>query len=218
MNALSFCLYGANPKYLEGMLANAWLVPRVYPGWECHCWFENTVPSDYIVKLADLGVRLHLMGGGWKQRMFYRLLVHDLPNVSRYLIRDADSRISPREARCVAEWERSEALLHTIHDHPYHIRPIQGGMFGVWRERCQLGRTMQSLVADWPSTDQWGRDEEFLSDVLWPLLKHSFCEHGHRRIIASADSDEDPAAFIGEIYDAQGRPAHPEHRAMRRVK
>jgi len=61
-------------------------------------------------------------------------------------------------------------------------------------------------------------DEEYLANVIWPMLCHSVCEHGRSNPIPSVSDgdDEDPAAFIGEIYDATGKPEHPEHRAMRK--
>ena len=196
------------------MLQNAWLMPRIYPDWECHCFYGFEVPLDTLERLIKLNVKLHPMCLGWAQRMFYRLLIHDVPGVERYLIRDADSRISMRERRCVDQWIESEKILHTIHDHPYHIRPIQGGMFGVWR--AQSGMTnMRGAIGPYPSRDEWGLDEQWLQDVMWPLHKHSVCEHGRANPIPAGD-DEDPQAFIGEIYDAQGNPEHPEHRAMRK--
>lgn len=215
MNAVAFCLYGNNPKYLDGMLQNAWLMPRIYPGWECHCWTGNDVPPAYVTALWKTGVTVHPMEFGWRQRMFYRLIIHDIPGVERYLIRDADSRISMRERRCVDEWMRSDRILHTIHDHPYHIRPIQGGMFGVWRGPFQSTPMCELIGGVWPMADTWGRDEEFLEHELWPLLKHSVCEHGRANPIPAGE-DEDPQAFIGEIYRADGTPEHPEHRAMRK--
>ena len=218
MNAVAFCLYGDNPKYLEGMLQNAWLMPRIYPGWECHVWVDvGTIPKKIVHDLAKLGCQIHVMQLGWRQRMFYRFLIHDVPGVERYLIRDADSRISPRERRCVHEWIRSGKILHTIHDHPYHQRPIQGGMFGIWREKMQWNgiRSMRERIAHWPDSDKWGRDEEFLEAEIWPLVRGTVCEHGRSNPIP-AGTDEDAGAFIGEIYLADGTPEHPEHRAMRK--
>lgn len=198
------------------MVENAWLMPRIYPGWECHCFYGLDVPFPVLETLIKLGVKLHPMGLPWKQRMFYRLLIHDVPGVDRYLIRDADSRISMRERRCVDEWIKSCTVLHTIHDHPYHIRPIQGGMFGVWRSQFRgpsMFDLIKSIGLDWPMIDKWGRDEEFLEAVLWPLVKDSVCEHGRSNPIPAGDDD---GAFVGEVYDAQGNPEHPEHRAMRK--
>lgn len=176
-------------------------------------WTNAEVPPAYITSLWRHGATIHAMELGWKQRMFYRLLIHDLPGVDRYLVRDADSRISMRERRCVDEWIRSGKVLHSIHDHFYHQRPIQGGMFGIWRSQFVGARSMREMIGDWPNDDRWGRDEEFLEACLWPMVKHSVCEHGRANPMPPGE-DEDPQAFVGEIYDAQGRPEHPEHRLM----
>jgi len=195
------------------MIQNAWLMPRIYPGWECHVWLGDDVPLETAGRLFDLNCVLHVLNLGWRQRMFYRLLIHDEPGVERYLIRDADSRISMRERRCVDEWMRTDAILHTIHDHFYHQRPIQGGMFGIWRSKLDLGCSMREFIGNYPAIDKWGRDEEFLEQRLWPKVSHSFFEHGRQHPIPAIEN-EDPGAFIGEIYDANGQPEHPEHRTM----
>jgi hypothetical protein len=45
--------------------------------------------------------------------MFWRFLVADDPSVDRFIVRDADSRLNPRDALAVAEWVRSGTALHT---------------------------------------------------------------------------------------------------------
>lgn len=215
MNAVSFCLYGQDPKYVVGAIRNACLMPSIYPEWEMHLWFDADVPLDAISQLTALRVKLHEMDGRFKQRMFYRLLIHDMAGVERYLIRDTDSRISLKEAAAVKQWIEAATVLHTIHDHPYHGRPVQGGLWGMWKERS-VGPlpSMASLIekSGLADIDKWGQDEEFLATYIWPLGRSSATQHGK---VIPFPSDPDPNAFCGEILDENDTPNW-KHRKMRR--
>ena len=62
--------------------------------------------------------------------------------VSRYLIRDVDSRISRREAAAVGAWVLSGLPFHAMRDHPSHALyaqaglMMQAGMWGGTRDAC----------------------------------------------------------------------------------
>lgn len=52
---ISFGLYGADPKYVNGALRNAELTPSVFPGWTMRVYHDNTVPRESLDKLAAMG-------------------------------------------------------------------------------------------------------------------------------------------------------------------
>lgn len=218
MNAVAFSLYGSAPKYCEGAVANAWLVPQVYPGWQMHVWVDDaTVPETVSGRLRSLGAHLHPVDHDIPSRLYQRFLVHDLPDVERYVIRDCDSRVSRREKWCVDDWARAGTLLHTIHDHPWHALspPIMGGLWGFWKAADKRPFVMKrlilgSLVA---KDDRWGSDQNFLDEEIWPRYRWSVWQHGRGVPIALAN--EDPEAFCGEVIDENGRP-NAQHREMRR--
>ena len=43
---ISYGLYGANPRYVVGVLRNAELAPLVYPGWKVRVYLDRTVPAE----------------------------------------------------------------------------------------------------------------------------------------------------------------------------
>lgn len=216
MRAVSFGLWGDNPKYCEGAVANAWLMPRIYPGWQMHLWLDKaTVPASVAARLRPLGVFLHDPDPRIA-RIFSRFLIHDEPGVERYIIRDCDSRISMRERRCVDQWIEAGTLLHTIHDHPYHMQapPIMGGLWGFWRER-DASLNMRSLLlrSHLVHNNNWGSDQFFLTENIWPRYRHSVTQHG--KVLPITPDPEDPDAFCGEIVGADGVP-NAQHREMKR--
>ena len=215
MNAVAFSLYGDVPKYTAGAIRNAELMPLVYPGWEMHLWYSETVPAAVtdrlhsLDRLRSVGIRLHAMDGSHPQKMFYRFLIHDEPGVERYLIRDCDSRISATEQACVAEWIAQGTVLHTIHDHPYHQSLIMGGLWGLWRAKTEIG-SMADLIGAWSRVDAYGQDEAFLASEIWSRYQGSVTQHGKVLPIAHTE----PGAFLGEILDEEDRPVT-AHRKMR---
>ena len=91
--------------------------------------------------------------------MMWRFTVADDPDVDVFIVRDADSRLTTRDATIVADWLRQSpetaAVFHCIRDHPSHTRfPVSGGLWGARRRLLDAhfnGRqvsygTVQSLL------------------------------------------------------------------------
>ena len=53
---LSFSLWGDKPIYNIGAIKNAELRKEIYPDWDMVVYYDNTVPTETINKLSELGV------------------------------------------------------------------------------------------------------------------------------------------------------------------
>ena len=51
--------------------------------------------------------------------------------VSQYMCRDLDSRVTQREFEAVQDWLNSEKSLHVMRDHPEHNNEIVGCCWGM---------------------------------------------------------------------------------------
>jgi len=174
---IAFCLYRGPDgqgfeSYYTGLLRNAELAAQHFPGWRVHAWVADDVDD---ARLARAGIAVHKMpaapGHGG---MFWRLqAVGDF-----ILYRDADSRLSEREADLVRAWEHSGKAVHLIHDHPHHASyPILGGMWG------RRGEFMFDLPKDaaamWAKLGRREDDCKRLAELVWPqavqagYLRHS---------------------------------------------
>ena len=116
--------------------------------------------------------------------MNWRFLPPLDPQVSVFLCRDLDSRISPREVAAVTEWLRSEKPIHSMRDHPAHNTPLLGAAWGarVTEEniRHKWVRSWQKILADplsRASRDSKGPDQELLQKWVWPWGKFMALEH-----------------------------------------
>lgn len=205
------------------MIENAWLAPRVYPGWRLIVFYDKAVPQDTVRTLHQLGCRMIPMDEQrWPNKMFPRFLVHDLPEVERYLIRDADSRLCARESVCVQEWIVERTALHVIRDHPYHLNAMMGGGWGLYKPAAIPQRSMADLMQPrWSAAIKYGQDQDFLASVVWPLYWRSSTQHDTFKTARIPGTRPIPfvqgwpiEAFCFEIFDEHNRP-NEAHRAMR---
>lgn len=173
MKVVSFSLWGTSQKYTLGALKNAVLVKRFYPGWVARYYFDSSVPETIILSLRQHGAQTIMMSPSYRSRgMLWRFLPSCDPDVSLFVSRDCDSRITDREASAVSEWLSSGKDFHIIKDHPWHQNDqILGGMWGA---KCNHLRGLGQWINEWPSTfNDYGHDQRFLDKYVYPVATTS---------------------------------------------
>ncbi len=196
---ISFSVWGNNPKYTIGAIKNAELLQDVYPGWIARFYVGQSVPDDIVKTLSSFdNVEVKLMDdqGSWNS-MFWRFKTIDEPDVLVNLSRDTDSRLSNREKICVDEFMVSDKLFHNILDHPYH-GGIMGGMHGI-KKGCI--DNLSSRIDSWSQSDQWQTDQQFLNNVIAPMLGDKLFLHdsiNRNNIPVERENHH----FVGEIFDS----------------
>ncbi|KAL0479384.1 3-phosphoshikimate 1-carboxyvinyltransferase [Acrasis kona] len=208
---VSFGLYGSDSRYTTGAIHNTELVKYIMPGWVTRFYVDGSVPKDVISKLKDNGAEIVEISDikGGIAGMFWRFLVADDENVDRYIIRDADSRLSMRERMAVEEWIDSGKHFHVLRDHPNHNFNMNGGLWGG--VKGALGSKMSELVKQWKSKDAYLADMEFLGSVVWPIVEKNHMAHGSYHCERYPDTIPFPTRrvnkeIIGGVYDDQDRP------------
>lgn len=214
---------GCLPKYTAGAIANAMLVPQVYPGWSLWVYVAHDIDRGVCRQLTDLGATVvdmpprdgHL-GMFWR---FYAAAptVLDSPQ-GAVIFRDADSRLNVREAAAVEAWLRAGTMAHAMHDHIHHrIFPIHGGMWGV---RGWVLPDIAKMVYEWETRTsdpekirtRWGDDQHFLRSVVWPRVRDSLTRHARADLLTLPEwrwggepFPEHPpyAGFVGEIIEVE---------------
>jgi len=210
-NVISFSLYGSNPLYCEGAVENVKLAKKFYPGWTCRFYTDSTVPEDCLASLRNEGseiIRVEKNLGPVHGR-FWRFLVAGDQGISRFLIRDADSRLNSRERAAVHDWIRSGRSFHLMRDSLSHRRRMLGGMWGGIG--CKLSNIAE-LVDNWGRFDRRGRTDEFLSEVIYPIIRNDCLIHDtHRRFKDEKALDfpqheaMEGTSFVGEIVTLDRR-------------
>jgi hypothetical protein len=201
---LAFSLYGNLPRYTVGAVKNALLAESVYPGWECWFYCADDVPENIRERLLQAGARIIPCGSRTgSEGMFWRFFPFAERDVSHVLVRDTDSRISPREASAVNAWLANGVAGHIIRDHPAHSQRMMGGLWGA---RTDVLRPMRAWIDAFGAGTHYNCDQEFLAQQVYPvLLDAGLCVHDaffryepqSRPVPLPREND----AFIGEVLD-----------------
>ena len=141
-----------------GAVRNAELISSVFPGWTARFYIDlGTVPAAVVNALRKNGAELVPidMAKHGTQSMFWRFWAAADPDVERFISRDVDSRLMPRDYVAVTEWIRSGRKFHVVRDHPSHsLYPMSGGLWGC--VRGALPNVME-LIASFPTDSKYRR-------------------------------------------------------------
>lgn len=180
LHIVSFSLYGTKRAYCDGMVENAKLCQSVYPGWQVRVYHDSRVPHSILNELRRLGCYLRFVGRepGHTEifARFWRFTAAAAWDMGAVIFRDADSRVSHREAELVAEWLQLGYPVHAIHDHPHHrIFPLLAGMWGI---RAGVWPRVATHAWAYPDKESHDCDQRFLRDWWSPrdqihTLRHS---------------------------------------------
>ncbi|TNV09824.1 tetratricopeptide repeat protein [Buttiauxella sp. B2] len=176
-NIISYSLYGANPRYCETLVKNAEICHELYPAWTCRVYLDESVPEHILSRLQRHNVQLIDMTGSELTPTMWRFLVMDDESVSRFIVRDADSLISEKEAAAVNAWVSSPYWFHHMRDYFTHTDLLLAGMWGG----CQgvfkgMGDQMLSFMQTYTGTSRY-TDQTFLKHELWPTVRESILNH-----------------------------------------
>lgn len=211
MKLLSFSLWGDNLTYLIGALRNAELAAALYPDWICRFYCASDLPQDFLNQLlGHPNVQVALMlpkpdrGGA-----FWRFMAAQDAGVSHVLFRDTDSRLSEREVAAVNDWLVSGKSMHLMRDHPFHWTPIMAGMWGC---KGNALVNLEAQIAAYQPSNEYGSDQAFLADVIYPKIKHDCVIHDAFSL-SEAGLDVRPfptvregLEFVGQVYDENDQP------------
>ena len=164
-------------------MQNAHLAKALFPGWACVFYVGDGVSDVTVEALQGAGAVVRRCTGmfGCRRLQMLRFLPAGEPGVSTVIVRDADSRLNPRDAAAVFEWLASDRKFHAMHEAPHD--PETGILGGAWGARSldaqpplpDLYAQMRAFAAS-HSTDKYGDDMVFLETYLRPLCA-SLCHH-----------------------------------------
>lgn len=190
MKVISFSLWGSKSLYNHGAIVNAEQTKEFFPDWSVRIYHDDTVPQTTLDALSLFGhvklIKVHDRTYG----MFWRFRPLFEDNLEAVMIRDLDSRITWRDARCVKEWLESPYRLSVIRDHEEHYKvPILGGLFGMKGGPlpCELLQVMNFFS----NQHQYNMDQIFLAHYVWPFLMNNRMDHGFKEHQWMADSRTD---------------------------
>lgn len=201
---ISYSLWGNSTRYTMGAIQNARLAHYYYPGWVSRFYCGQDVDKNIIDALNTItNTEIILMdeANDWTG-MFWRFYAASDSDIM--LSRDADARISQRESCAVDRWLSSNTCFHIMRDHPYHARPIMGGMWG-----CKGGilSNIRDLIGRFTKSNRYEIDQEFLAHVIYPIIKNNCTVHDpfyEKKPFPDECGERIPCFHIGQAYDQYG--------------
>lgn len=212
-NIIAYSLWGNHPMYWIGAKRNIELAKKYYPGFVCRFYIDSTCDKNLIDSLTDCE-KVIVNSKDSFHGMFWRFWAADDPEVDVFLSRDCDSRFSNREKCAVDEWLASDKDFHTMRDHPYHTVPILGGMWGCRNGLIRkLGIT--KMIENWNFYSRKGSDQDFLGQVVYPLVKNTCFEHSEFNLRYGNQTSTFPTIrenyeFVGDVFDENDN-RHPDY-------
>ena len=172
----------------------------------------RNIPVDTMTQLRLHGATLWLETYGIPDGKFWRFLVHDLPHLQRYIVRDVDSRLSRRETEGVQEWIDKDTRLHVMRDHPWHYAPMLGGMWGLKKEPKDFNMTHKILT--WIANNPTGGNQKFLAEEVWNSTGSKTVHDSCGTFDGLRNWPTNGQDFVGEYIGIDGSNTN-EHRQMR---
>lgn len=170
---ISYCLWGNTPLYTVGAISNAKMAQQIYPDWICRFYIHrSSVPTWVVEELqkqpnVEISYYEHDVGWGGMLHRFYPATEDD---VSVFISRDTDSRLTYREKACVDDWlYNSTKKVHTIRDACVHQSQMMGGLWGCrdgylkWI-RPHIDEMLQKLK---DGSGRKGLDQDFLNSKIY---------------------------------------------------
>ena len=192
-NTVAFSLWGDAPRYCQGALDNVAAMPTVYPGWRARFYVDETVPASLLHQLGAASAQVVMQPSAQplRDKLAWRFGVANDPTVARFLVRDVDSVVSPRERHAVSEWVASGTWFHVMRDWWTHsdliLAGMWGGVAGILPDLGQLLRAYRPPHLETPNIDQW-----FLRDCVWRYVRTSCLIHDRCFRAAGARPWPDP--------------------------
>jgi len=216
VKVISFSLFGTDPTYTGGAIANAWLAREYFPGWTCRFYVGTTAMA--AAALTEAGAEVVDCSDrpqDWSALLWRYETLTD-PSIEAHLFRDCDSRLTAREAAAAAEWEASGKDFYIIRDHPEHNMPMLAGMWGATAAGARLIAPLLPAVAD---NDNRFVDQLWLRDHIYPVARDRALIHDEFRTLPGETPQPIAAPrpltasgyeFIGQAFDAEGNLRHPD--------
>lgn len=237
---ISFIVWENKPEQVVGAIANAIYAAEIYPDWICRFYTCKDMPRELFQRLNEMEhvetVEIESSKHDYKN-ILYRFLPAGEPDVYAMISRDVESRLSYREKYAVDEWMESDKMFHVMYDHPNFAGHVLPGCWGV-KNKTLVGigsiiRYYLTTMIDRPWENaislhgnevvyNKGIDRHFLETVIYPMIDVSSMRHDEytKNALGIQIGQNFPTqrksadGYVGEIYDTEDNPIHPDWREM----
>lgn len=179
---VSFCVWGKSDLYNLGLLENALIMPKIFPGWIMHVIYTSTANQKIINELSKLHwVELEMFKEpNHSKNTMLRFLPGMQPKNDVVIFRDSDSRLLKRDYLAVMDWlNNTDKKVHLMRDHSANKFRIMAGLWGVRDGIIAKPEIVQKFYDYYknPEFKQWTIDQVYLQKYIYPLIEDTTCIH-----------------------------------------
>lgn len=208
---VSFSLWGNNDHYTYGAIENAKIIgDEFYAGWESWFYTHPSVDKNIQSKIKDANGKIILSNYSDNFSMlFERFKPMSDSEVSIFVSRDCDSRISDKEYQSVLEWQNSDFQFHAMRDHFHHHLFVMGGLWGAKTHGLVDTRQAYQAMIDQTLGDKYN-DDQICLNFFYKKYHKTFLEHDdrqrHKGIKFPKHKPFERGSFIGERITHDNKP------------
>jgi len=179
---VSFCIWGNSDLYNLGLLENAILMPKIFPGWIMSIIYTQTANQKIMKEISKYPwVEMEFIEGpNHSKNTMLRFLAGMKPNNDVVIFRDADSRLLKRDYMAVMDWlNNTDKKVHLMRDHPANQFKIMAGLWGVRDGIIAKPEIVEKFYEYYknPEFKKWTIDQVYLQKYIYPLIENTTCIH-----------------------------------------
>ena len=179
---ISFCVWGNSDLYNLGLLENAILMPKIFPGWIMSVIYTPTANQKVMKEISKLPwVEMELMDEpNHSKNTMLRFLAGMKPINDVVIFRDADSRLLKRDYLAVMDWlNNTDKKVHLMRDHPANKFKIMAGLWGVREGVISKPEIVEKFYSYYknPEFKKWTVDQVYLQKYIYPIIENNTCIH-----------------------------------------
>ena len=177
MIVLNYSIFGSDNRYFLPLIFNIDNANTQLGDEHKFVIHHGGIPPHWLKILTSYGDRVVLVAhddcdfpNTYKMMWRYQIIEESFETC--HLFRDSDSLITSREVEAINHWRTSQFNFLIIRDHPLHVMPILGGLFGCKGPGVALLRSaMSDLLTNVPF-NEYGADQVYLDRELYRRNKH----------------------------------------------
>jgi hypothetical protein len=179
---VSFCVWGSSDLYNLGLLENAILMPKIFPGWIMNIIYTQTANQKIMNEISKYPwVEMELIKEpNHSKNTMLRFLAGMNPINDVVIFRDADSRLLKRDYMAVMDWlNNTDKKVHLMRDHPANKFRIMAGLWGVREGIIAKPEIVEKFYEYYknPEFKKWTIDQVYLQKYIYPLIENTTCIH-----------------------------------------
>jgi hypothetical protein len=218
-NILSYSLYGDNRKYFNALCKNIDFIDLFYKNtFTIMIVVESDIPSSWLKFLYKSSAVVVMSDDHYLKNIpkdFYRIYPIVSGQGDACFFRDADSHLTKYEMDSMTRFIDSNFMYHIVRDHPNHLAPIMGGLFGIKSIKYETFKDAffsniskyKFANKSWRNEKSGARgDQTILADHIYPLAyKEALIESNfvlfwnERLLVSECKIPKIKSSFMGQI-------------------